>query len=175
MANLLTFRFAALLGLVAALGGCCANDVCDPDDPLEDAITLRFSRDFAPSDLDTVIVLRSPRDSTTGTRPENVTLLRNSAQAYDDIVLNNGAPFAQVGNAKLGGYRYVVQYLAHPNKANKGVVTSALFLKNLHVQGEFYKKSACCTNYRNVTKTVVIRGQTVDLSKNPVVEVPKPK
>ncbi|MDO7852219.1 hypothetical protein [Hymenobacter convexus] len=174
MAHLHFLRFSAFALLGSALwGGCCANDVCQADDPLADAIELHLSR-FSAADLDTVILLRYPKDYTSSTRPENVTLARSGLQVSDSIiVLNNSTPFSRVGNANLGAYRYVVQYLTHPNGINKGVPTEVLALEDLHVQGEYVKTSGCCTSYRNITKTAVVRGKTVDLRANPILRVTK--
>ncbi|MBF9223620.1 hypothetical protein [Hymenobacter ruricola] len=172
MANLLSLRFSALL-LALGLGGCCANDVCESDDPLADAVKLRFSPNFTVSDLDTIIIQRYPKRFTATTRPENVILLRNSAQARDSILLNNNAPFARVGNTNLGAYRYVVQYLAHPNNSIRPVTTNVLVIDSIRVQGSYYNSSACCTNYRNTGKTAFIQGKTFDLTQLPSLEIPK--
>ncbi|MBJ6109771.1 hypothetical protein JAO73_12155 [Hymenobacter sp. BT523] len=178
MALSLPFRFATrgALGLLGAalLAGCCANDVCEADDPLADAVQLRFAKNFSVADLDTVIVLRYPKKFTNTPRPETVTLVRTPAQARDSVLLlNNDAPFSRVGNTNLGAYRYVVQYLAHPNGVNKPVTTTALVIDSIRVQGNYYKTSGCCTNYRNTGKTAYVQGRAYDLTLFPYLEVPK--
>ncbi|MBF9140687.1 hypothetical protein [Hymenobacter properus] len=169
-------RFSAFALLGAALGGCCANDVCDPDDPLADAVKLRFSPRFAQNDLDTLTVLRYPKVFTANTRPESVTFVRTAAPLRgDSILINNSTPFARTGNTTLGNYRYVVQYLAHPNGVPKGVLTTAFVIDSLRIQGN-YEATGCCTQYTNTTKTVYYTSggvaQVVDLKQQPFLLIP---
>lgn len=173
MAHLLSFRTSAFLLLAALLGGCCANNVCDPDDPLADALELRFSRAFSAADLDTVIILRYPKDFTRATRPEMLTLVRTAARARDSILLNNNTPFARVGTTTLGKYRYVVQYLGHPT-AGKPVATTALVIDSIGIRGDF-KGNGCCTNYANARKIVYAKDSVLDLTgqRKPILKITK--
>ena len=161
-------RLGLLLGVAAGLlGGCCANNVCDCDDANADAIKLRFSttaagptgQTFAAADLDTLIIQRSPRPYRVANKFETVTLYRTAAQAGDSIMLNNGTPFSQVGSTKLSGYRYVVQYLAHPASApgRKGVPTAVAVIDSVALGGALVG-TGCCTCYTNTRKAVHLNG-----------------
>jgi hypothetical protein len=177
MALLRFLRFSALALLGPALwGGCCANNVCEPDDPLADAVKLRFSSRFALSDLDTLTVLRYPKVVTSSTRPETVTLVRAQVPLRgDSILINNSTPFARTGNTNLGNYRYEVQYLAHPNNVRKGVPTTALVIENILLQGSF-EANGCCTNYANTAKTVYYDSsgvtKAINLKQKPFLLIP---
>jgi hypothetical protein len=163
---------APTLGLALLLGSCCANNVCDCNDAQQDAIRLRFSTDatgFALADLDTIIIQRLPLKVTPTTKPEIVTLIRTEAQLRerrDTIVLNNNAPFAQTGAAKLDQYRYVVQYLV-PQPGGRPVATTALEIEGVRLRGSL-ESSGCCTCYENTEKMVFLKGDTVDLKSVPV-------
>jgi len=177
MALLRFLRFSAFALLGPALwGGCCANDVCEPDDPLADAVKLRFPARFALNDLDTLTILRYPRAFTANTRPETVTLVRTAVPARgDSIIINNSTPFARTGNTTLGNYRYVVQYLTHPGNVNKGVPTIAFIIDSLRIQGN-YDATGCCTKYTNTTKMLYYTSggvkQAVDLKTLPYLLIP---
>ena len=177
MAPLHSLRLSALALLSTALwGGCCANNVCDADDPLADAVKLRFAPRFAVNDLDTLTILRYPKDTTGIVRPETVTLVRGAVPANgDEIIINNNTPFARVGNANLGNYRYVVQYLAHPGGGTKGVLTTAFVIDYVRIQGRL-EADGCCTRYFNTAKTVYFgptgNKQTADLTKQPFLLIP---
>ena len=161
-------RVGLLLGVDAGLlGGCCANNVCDCDDANADAIKLRFSttaagptgQTFAAADLDTIVLQRSPLPYSVANKFETVTLYRTAMQAGDSIVLNNGTPFSQVGSTKLSGYRYVVQYLAHPASApgRKGVPTPVVVIDRVELSGAM-EGTGCCTCYTNTQKAVYLNG-----------------
>ncbi|MFD2720305.1 hypothetical protein ACFST9_16385 [Hymenobacter monticola] len=177
MALLRFLRSSAFVLLGPVLwGGCCANNVCEPDDPLADAVKLRFSPRFAPDDLDTLIVLRYPKKVTTTTRPETVTLVRIRVPLRgDSILINNNTPFTRTGNTTLGNYRYDVQYLAHPNGVRKGVPTTAFVIDSVRIQGSF-EGDGCCTQYTNTTKTVYYDSsgvkKTLDLKEKPFLLIP---
>lgn len=160
-----------LLGAALLLPGCCANNVCNCDDAQADAIKLRFStsqagptgRVFTADDLDTLVLLRSPLPYDVRNRPETVVLYRSAAQAQDSIVLNHSTPFAQAGSTRLNGYRYEVQYLAHPLQAGtgvpvrKGVPTTALVIDKILLKGAL-QGSGCCTCYTNTEKALYRDG-----------------
>lgn len=168
------FRFLALLTLAAGLllGGCCANNVCECDDAKEDVVELRFVN-FAPADLDTVVIQRFPRPLPTGARPEIVTLIRSGTHTLDSIQINNTTPFPQIGTTRLGEYSYTVKYyVAQP--ASKPVLTPLYSISSLRVRGNVEAK-ACCTCYTNTEKTVNARREGVaqdsvfDLKQAPYV------
>ena len=164
MAHLLPLRFSAVLlfGAALLLSACCANNICDCNDEQEDAITLRFAtgtrpgkRSFATSDLDTILIQRSPLPYKATTKPETILLINTAAQLSDSVVavvLNNNTPFAQVGAARLSRYRYVVQYLTQLPKS-KPVPTTVLVIDSIHLKGSL-AGDGCCTCYTNSQKTV---------------------
>ncbi|HEX8657140.1 MAG TPA: hypothetical protein VF690_06390 [Hymenobacter sp.] len=174
---------APALALALLLGGCCANNVCDCNDAQQDAIRLRFSTDatpgnggFALADLDTITIQRYPLKTTPTTKPEIVTLIRTAAQLRelrDTIVLNNNAPFAQTGPAKLNRYRYIIQYLAR-TPAGRPVVDTAMVIDSVRLRGSL-ESSGCCTCYQNTEKTVFINGNSVgkNITPNAVLPITK--
>jgi len=181
--SLFTFFLSAAL----LLDGCCANNVCNCDDANADAVTLRFftggpgGRPFAATDLDTVVLLRSPLPYNASTKPETVRLFRGPAQANDDVVLNNNTPFGQVSNTKLSHYRYEVQYLAHPT--NQGTPTTVLVIDSVKLKGSL-AADGCCACYTNTGKTVYAKinrksgsvpdsAVVVDLKSKPYIVLTK--
>ena len=179
------FRLLAFscLGLsLPLLNGCCANNVCERDDSLADAIVLRFSKDtvsatgrgFHLADLDTIILRRYPYpyDAKT-TKFDSVTLIRNRLQARDSIVLNNSTPFAQVNTStKLNAYAYEVLYLMHPPK--RGARTRISLINKVLLEGVF-EGDGCCTYYTNTRKEVFVNGEATsrNLSTNNVLVLEK--
>ncbi|MDO7845648.1 hypothetical protein Q5H92_04715 [Hymenobacter sp. M29] len=172
-----SLRLSAFALLSTALwGGCCANNECEAEDPLADAVKLRFSSRYAVNDLDTLTILRYPKDTTGIVRPETVTLVRGAAPVGgDSILINNNTPFARVANANLANYLYVVQYLAHPGGINKGVPTTAFVINGIRIQGRLVA-DGCCTTYINTTKTVAYDSsgvtKSVNLKEKPYLLIP---
>ena len=175
------------VGTGLVLAGCCANDVCDNREG-QDAIRFRFSADttgagrgFRKADLDTLIVQRFPLPyNPANTRFETVTLYRRGATAKDSVlVLDNATPFAQTGTTRLNSYRYVVQYLAHPNNwtgqpFRKGIPTTVLTIDSVELAGDYVSED-CCSYYEN-TKKVLFRDSShtpILLERNNVVVLRK--
>lgn len=169
MPFLLPFRFVAwpaLLGAALLQSGCCANDACAPPNERADAIVLRFAagpdtlatgHSFGRLELDTLIVQRSPLPYRPTARPEVVVLLRTPAQRRGPVVLNNNAPFAQAGAAKLDAYRYVVQYLkAVPG--GRPVPTTVLVVDSVQLDGRI-EGDGCCSYYQNTKKVAFLDGK----------------
>ena len=155
----LPLRLMALLTVAAGLllSGCCANNVCDCNDADADVVELRFSTNISRNDLDTVVIQRFPVPLPAGAKPETVTLIRSSAQAYDSIRLNNNTPFPQISTTKLDGYRYVVQYyVTQPGR--KAALTTLLNINKIELQGSI-DGDGCCTCYINSKKTVFARRE----------------
>lgn len=190
MVQILRLRLLLLLpvGTGLLLASCCANNVCDTREG-QDAIRFRFSADttstgngFRKADLDTLIVQRFPLPfNPASTRFETVTLFRAGATARDSVLtLDNATPFSQVGNLRLNSYRYVVQYLAHPNNqagqpALKGVPTTVLTVDFVQLKGT-YTTEGCCSYYENLEKKLYRDGNPtpIDLERNNVVVLTKP-
>jgi len=173
------FRPAAffLAPVLLLLSGCCANNVCDCQDAQADAVELRFSSAFSAADLDTIVIQRSPLPYQTTTKVESVTLIRTGAHVRDSLLLNNNAPFTQVGTTKLNGYRYVVQYLAQQAQ-NKPVAATALIIDDIKLSGGL-NGNGCCTCYTNTQKTVAAKkdgaaqDSVFDLKRKPYILVTK--
>lgn len=159
MANLFSLptRFLALLGAGLLLSGCCANNECPCEDADIDVVELRFTRGFAPSELDTVAIERYPVPLPVGGKPETVVLIRPAAQAYDAIRLNNNTPFAQIGTTKLDGYRYVLRYYA-AQPGRKSVLTTLYNINAINLKGSL-DSDGCCACYTNASKTVAARRE----------------
>ena len=159
MTHRLFVRLPAIVLLLLLLDGCCANNVCNCDDANADAIALKFAtaglapgnRAFAAADLDTLVLVRTPLPFNASSKAETVRQFRTAAQVNEELVLNNGTPFAQVGTVRLNHYRYEVQYLAHPTRA--GTPTTVLVIDSVQLRGAF-TGDGCCTCYTNTRKTV---------------------
>lgn len=170
MTHLLPFWFSAILflGLGLLLPGCCANNVCDcPGEAQADAIKLVFSKsafDTAAeiADLDTIVLQRYPlviipaSGTNPGTKPETVTLIRSTAQAYDTIYITNSTPFAQTSTAKLDQYRYYVRYYPALPAPRRKRPAFALVIDKVGLKGNL-DGTGCCTCYTNTEKTITTR------------------
>lgn len=170
------FSVAALLSAILLLNGCCANNICDcKGETQADAIKLVFGPTFAPTDLDTILIRRYPLVITPTTKPETVILIRTAAQAYDTLYLNNAAPFAPYGAAKLNQYVYVVKYYATPHRARPVTV---LNIDNVALKGKL-TGNGCCTCYTNTYKSAAVRKdstvavRSIDLTKTPILYIDK--
>lgn len=170
MAYFSPFRLLALscLGLaLPLLNGCCANNVCDRDDSLADAIVVKFSTDtasatgrgFRRADLDTIILRRYayPYDPK-AVKFDSVILIRSRLRALDSVVLNNATPFAQVNaSTKLNAYAYELLYLSHP--PTRGKRTRVVLFNRVLLEGMF-EGDGCCTYYTNTRKEVFVNNET---------------
>jgi len=163
------------VGVLAALAGCCANNVCDCQDARADALTLRFRvsenpvanpGSFAPTDVDTVYLLRFalPLPGDSGRIPhDSVRLVRPAAQAANPFIINNNAPFSPVPGRKLDRYAYTVfvRLLGSPqDKAGR----KSYKLTDITLRGKL-DGTGCCTCYRNTTKTAALNKQRYDLTE----------
>ena len=173
MAIILPRQFSAILfpSLMLVLAGCCANNVCDCADERADAVELRFSSAYRAADLDTIIIKRFPRRFTAATKPDSVTLIRTAVRARDSILLNNNAPFAQTGTAKINQYRYVIRYLVQAPK-KKPVVTTAFVIDSIRLRGSL-EGNGCCSCYTNTEKVVFAKDSAVDLKRKPYLVIAK--
>jgi hypothetical protein len=160
MARFHSSFLAALLPAALLLAGCCANNTCDCQDSLADAIYFRFRtsgpNSFLSSEVDTVKVVRYPLPIT-GTvtpAPDSITLVRLPARTADSIVLGNAIPFTSTGR-RLNRYRFVLR-LQHPARV--------FGLSGIQLQGSF-EADGCCSCYRNSYKAVNINGQAYDITE----------
>ena len=183
MAHVLPFRFSAPWGLLLLLlSGCCANNVCNCNDAVEDAITLQFrynpadtltAGNFRAADLDTIVLKRYALPRTATSKFDSLTVIRPAARAGDSLLITSNSPFAQAGATKISGYSYVVQYLAHPPKKGGGV--TVLTINRTSLAGTF-AGDGCCTCYLNTRKLVYVNNLSVpqDLTpKNARLLIPK--
>ncbi|RYY20643.1 MAG: hypothetical protein EOO36_02835 [Cytophagaceae bacterium] len=168
-----------LAGLAAslALAGCCANNSCNCQDELADALSFRINYtrhrqyvgnvavSFNASDIDTIRLYRSSRrptaTDTTGFVRQNdsVTVARalTNANANGDTTLvgsgtfliNNAAPFAGNGTTKLTGYNYRIGVIRNRRGNRKPI--AIYYLTNVALQGRF-EGTGCCTCYQNTGK-----------------------
>jgi hypothetical protein len=166
MASSLFYRFFAPSLLAALLlSGCCADNECNcPDEPLADAIVLRFGTGFTDADLDTIVVQRYPLYVSNAPDPrkiipETATLVRTGTHVRDSLVLNNTTPFSQQNGTKLNNYRYVVRYLRKvPLKPNKAQL--AYIIDSVALEGS-YQGDGCCTCYQNTRKQLAARPDSL--------------
>ena len=110
------FSFSSGLALLAAalLAGCCANNTCDCQDELEDAIQLRFKTSdttstrptgFRLAELDTIRIVRYRLNSTA---TDTVVRTRRKAEADKALVISPETPFNPNSSARPGLYRFAV-------------------------------------------------------------------
>lgn len=166
MASSSVYRFLAPSLLTAVLlSGCCADNECNcPNEPLADAIVLRFGRGFTDADLDTIVVQRYPLYVSTVSNPrqivpETATIVRTGTHVRDSLVLNNTTPFSQQNGTKLNNYRYVVRYLRKlPLKPNKAQL--AYIIDSVALEGS-YQGDGCCTCYENTKKQLAARPDSL--------------
>ena len=190
MALSLINRLVALMGLGMLLAGCCANNVCDcPNEARADAIRIVFDSTFKkPDDLDTLLLVRylrydSLKPPVPLPKPETATIIRTAAQiaANDTVIINNTAPFSQLGSARLDTFNYVLRY--YPGTKPKVRPSKRLLvIKRVKLSGSF-AGNGCCTCYINSRKLVQIwpdsirtKANNIDLhSRRAVLTVTKPK
>lgn len=146
--------------LVAA---CCGSVACECNDTYADAIGLQFSttnsqdslRGFFPSYLDTVYLVRIPRDTTQRPRADTATITRSRAAVFTQpIIINNATPFGLVTGRKLDAYRYTL-YLA---KKRKATPTYTYTIDRIQLNTR-YQGDGCCTCYQNSSKQVSVINQ----------------
>ncbi|GAB2777054.1 hypothetical protein HNQ93_001859 [Hymenobacter luteus] len=146
--------------LVAA---CCGSVACECNDTYADAVGLQFSlansqdslRGFFPSYIDTVYLVRNPRDTTQRPRADTVALTRSRAVVFTQpIIINNATPFGLVTGRKLNAYRYTL-YLA---KRRRATPTYTYKLDSIQLSTR-YQGDGCCTCYQNSSKKVFVTNQ----------------
>lgn len=151
--------WAALLGTAALLAGCCANDTCDCNDQLEDAIQVRFnvsdttqanSPGFRLREVNTIRLVRYRLavDGSTPATPDTVVLQRPKTQAADPIIIANTAPFAISGTLKVNAYRYAILLTNANRRAPQ--VRQRYDLTDIQLSGGF-QADGCCTCYENTS------------------------
>ena len=163
-------RFPPLAALTTLLGaiilaGCCANDTCDCQDELEDAIRLQFKTPigddltgFSKEELDTIRVLRTrlPSPATpanTKFPSDTVVIIRPTVRADGPIYIANNTPFAISGTLRINAYKYTV--LVPQNRRKKFRVYQSYKLKDIQLRGG-YEPDGCCTCYRNTERRATL-------------------
>ncbi|WP_375417323.1 hypothetical protein [uncultured Hymenobacter sp.] len=166
---------AYLLGLAALLAGCCANNTCDCDDQLEDAIQLQFRvgdpaldpSSFRPEEVDTVRLVRyrlPPKKDPPATPvppapivPDTVVLARPTArQANDIITISNTAPFPISGSLRVNAYRYAILLTNGRRQTSRLRVRQRYDVSSITLDGG-YQADGCCTCYENRQKQAYLR------------------
>ncbi|RPD45411.1 hypothetical protein DNI29_18690 [Hymenobacter sediminis] len=146
--------------LVAA---CCGSKACECNDTYADAIGLQFSkanfkdtlRGFYPSYIDTVYLIRTPRDPKQRPLADTVAVARDPSLVFTrPIIINNTTPFSSVTSLKLDAYRYTL-YLAKTRRAKP---TYTYKIDNIELETR-YQGDGCCTCYQNSNKTVTVIDQ----------------
>ena len=160
-----------LLAVAGLLAGCCANDTCDCQDSLADALSLRFElaraappadTAFQPHEVRTVTLYRYDTAAVapgTSIAYDSVIISRPASQAGAAIILRSGAPFAVVGTRRLNSFRYVVRVQDSVRQALK-LPPRDFRLDSIQLRGDFVA-DGCCTCYRNQSKSVRVNGQKV--------------
>lgn len=173
------------------LAGCCANNSCDCQDLLADALYFRLDPNtFRPSDIDTVYLVQY--SATNGTTPTNTarllpgilsdsTLARQLRQAKikltgATIVLSNTYPFATASaGSKLSLYNY--RLLVPKGDSARVRVNGSLAARPVYsfaigpvaLSGR-YNADGCCTCYENTKKTVSVNGTFYDATETIIIE-----
>ena len=188
--------FAALLSAAALLAGCCANNTCDCQDLLEDAIQFRLRigdpatdpTSFAPAEADTIRLVRYrlpvPDPKSTAPpivyQPDTVVLTFSAAQANTRIDIANTRPFAVNGALRVNAYRYAV--LLTNDRRRDPQVRQRFDFTRVAIKGGF-EANGCCTCYRNESKSAWLKtavpnsnipapdSSFLDLSPRQVVEL----
>ena len=160
-----------LLTPVLLLAGCCANNVCDCQDLLADALYLRFDTSgngrFTTADVARVYLLRYP--TTNPRRPlDSATIV--TTQARDSllthklalaqitakipvVVLSNTAPFGVTSSGKFSQYYYTLR-VRKPNAARRDSVFD--FNIGAATLTGRYQADGCCTCYENTRKAAYV-------------------
>lgn len=193
---------AALVSAAALLAGCCANNTCDCQDLLEDAIQFRFKigdpaqdpTSFRPEDVDTVRLVRfrlpvkDPKSTVAPVAgiPDTIVLVRPDSvrQASTTINIANTAPFAISGSQRVNAYRYAVLLGGGRRRAPK--VVQRFDFTAISVKGGF-AADGCCTCYQNDSKSAYLKTSApgvnapardstfIDLSPRQIVELSRPR
>ena len=181
-------RSLALLP-VLLLAGCCANNPCDCQDLLEDALYFKFDNTFTAADIDTVYLSRYAGGY--GLVPlTQATLVRTTRLPYavhrklvaagldtaNTIVLANNYPFTPGSTGgKISQYTYLLQ-VRHADTARTAPASQPHPLRTysiglIRLAGQ-YTGDGCCTCYQNTRKTVVLNGQHLDQTETSGQPIP---
>lgn len=148
-----------LLLTTLLLAACCASVTCECDDAFADAIGFRFSppapaapaTGFVAADIDTVFLVRVPRDTAQRPRADTVAYARRPDSVYTQpVIINNATPFALATNRKLSDYTYQL-YLA--KRQRKSAPTFTYTIDSVALRTD-YEADGCCTCYRNTGKRI---------------------
>lgn len=154
---LLTWLSVLLTTLL--LAACCGSVTCECEDAFADAIGFQFSpppatgpaTGFAATAIDTVFLVRVPRDTAQRPRADTVAFARRPDSVYTQpVIINNATPFALASNRKLDDYTYQL-YLARRQRKSAPTFTFTIDSVALATK---YEADGCCTCYRNTGKQV---------------------
>ncbi|MVN77105.1 hypothetical protein GO988_12285 [Hymenobacter sp. HMF4947] len=167
------------------LAGCCANNSCDCQDLLADALFFKLDQStFRPSDIDTVYLVQY--SSTNSTTPVNTARLlpgvlsdsilarqlRQVKLPSTTIVLSNTYPFATASaGSKLSLYTYRLLVPKGDSvrvRANGGLAPRPVYsfaIGPVTLSGR-YNADGCCTCYQNTKKTVSVNGTFYDATES---------
>ena len=165
------FTWLLLLTTTALLTACCGSTACECNDEFADAIGLRLSTDtlatgagkgFLSADIDTVYLVRVPRDTAQRPKADTVTLTRSRLQAVTrPIIINNATPFTRAGNRNLDQYSYEL-YLAR--RRAKVTPTFRYTIDRVELRTD-YEADGCCTCFQNRNKLVYVNGNPTPLNQ----------
>jgi hypothetical protein len=179
------FCFLPALALVMALSGCCANNSCNCEDELADALFFSFQiggpNGFAAAEVDTLFIVRITRPTAaypTIVRDSVLRILPLTASGTelkrDSIVINNASPFSLAGgNTKLSAYDYQIN-VSQVTASGSGSRTTKRFtyaITNIKLDGR-YDANGCCTCYLNTEKQFDISSRSLEAKTN--LQGPRP-
>jgi len=166
------FRFWVGLFVSSFLvAGCCANNVCNCEDSLADALYFKFRTgpdsltgpDFGRNEVDTVYVLRYPLPNSGSHDSIAVLPTATIRQPDGEFYLNNKEPFALATGRKVNSYEYVILVGDRRRQQFRRFVVN-----NIRLKGSF-EGTGCCTCYVNSGKSATVhspaRDSTYDLTE----------
>lgn len=183
------FSFSSGLALLAAalLAGCCANNTCDCQDELEDAIQLRFKTSdttstrptgFRLAELDTIRIVRYRLNSTV---TDTVVRTRRKDEADKALVISPETPFNPNSSARPGLYRFAV--LLTSGSRRRPQVRQRFELRDIQLRGRI-EPDGCCTCYENTVKTASLlvfplgpnapASEPTPVNLNQIIELTRP-
>lgn len=160
-----------LLTTAILVAACCGSTACECNDEFADAVGLRFSVDtlasgtkkgFTSAEIDTVYLVRVPKDTAQRPRADTVTLSRSRLQAVTQpIIINNATPFTRAGNRNLDQYSYEL-YVAR--RRAKVTPTFRYLINRVELRTD-YEADGCCTCFQNSNKLVYVNGNPTPLNQ----------
>lgn len=161
-----------VLAMLLALAGCCANDTCNCEDELADALFFTFRiggpNGFQAAQVDTLFIVRIPRPTAAVPRPVKDSILRvlplgngGTTLTQDSLIsINNASPFALSGGAtKLTAYDYEINaYQTISANGTRTVRRQSFKITNAQLAGQ-YDANGCCTCYINTGKQFDLSGR----------------